>query len=258
MLARQAFHSYVSNFKAVLTFALLLVFVVPFFYLSGAFIGSGSLMLDYNFLRLDVVQVLGLLVLMALYLFFYSLFSVVVIMAVRHDISKVRIHHYLSEKMYHFTLRLFSFYFVFSLVAALISALLANAGLPMVVMNVVWLVAFAAFLFVPQAIVVDEKHLRDSVDWNFEFIKENQGAFLNVLVIGAVLMLALPVVEFALESTLFIGKYVALIIALVFVAPFMECVKTYAYMQKFALIRHAHRVQEFSGAKAGRFAYRGA
>lgn len=239
MFLGKVLHEYVSNFKVALGFGLLLVFFAAFSFLPNAYVGSGTIFLEYgvgNFLLL-----VGQMLIVLLYLVFYSLFISVVILAVRRDLSKIRLQYYISEMIKKFTVKIFTFYallFLFLFVATIALMRFENG---LLYANMLSLAVALATLFVPQAIVVDECSLKESLRNNQEFISKNFRQFFAVLVVGAILLALALLIEFALDSFYLIGRFVSLFLVLVFVLPFVEVMKTYLYMHKFDLIRSSEK-----------------
>ncbi|MEM4326737.1 MAG: hypothetical protein QXZ13_01025, partial [Candidatus Diapherotrites archaeon] len=73
MVFAQAFQDYKNNLITACAFGLLLVFVPLFSSLSNILISSGSVVVDYGFLRLPFFESFLLLFLVLVFLFLYSL-----------------------------------------------------------------------------------------------------------------------------------------------------------------------------------------
>ncbi|MFH1255655.1 MAG: hypothetical protein V1494_00005, partial [Candidatus Diapherotrites archaeon] len=128
-------------------------------------------------------------------------------------------------------------------IAAVGASLLVNAGVSEAIASLVIFVFSLLFLFLPQAIVIDEEGVRASILNNLEFIYKNPRAVLKLLFAGFVLVFILLVLEFLLDLFFSIGAYAALLISLVFLIPFLEVLKTELYMQKFTLITGSRRME---------------
>lgn len=248
MYLTDSFKLYLENFPTALAFALLLVFVAIFGQVHGFFVTSGSIFLGYGLVKLNTIDAAVLLGSTLLFMFFLSVFISLMIFAVRRDMSKVRLQYYLAERINKFAFKLFFFLAAFTLVLALINAMLIQFGISALPANLVMLVLAVAFLFVPQAIVIDEESLGSSVTWNFEFMRTHPGAVFHVLATGFILMFAMPLIEYAVDMlTLSLnivpltGNFVTLFLTLVFVVPYLEVLKTEFYMHKFELVKHSHR-----------------
>lgn len=236
-----SFQRYVDNFPTALAFALLLVFVIIFTQLQGVFVSSGTIFLDYGMLASNPLAAAALLFLAAVFLFFYSILVILIVFAVRRDLSRVKVHYYLTERVQKFAFKLFAFLAVLTIAIFTAFSLLVYAGLPALAINLVLFVLAVAFLFLPQAIVVDEEGLGSSINSNFEFMRKHPGAVLRVFAAGAAIMLALPLAEYAIDMVALVGNFVTLFVALVFVVPYLEILKTEFYMRKYDLVKYAHR-----------------
>ena len=231
-----AVRSYLHNFPTALGFALLLIFILPFAWLSNAFLSSGTVMIGYGFLKEPAIESLVLLVLSVSFLFFYSLLVCLMVLAVRKDLSAVKTNYYLNEKIQKFAFKYFTFLASFTLISALLAALLVDLGFPVLLINFILLILSASFLFLPQTIVVDEESLGASVLSNWDFIAKNPSSFIILMVAGIVALFILQVGEFLIDYFFVGGNFVSLLFALVALVPLLEVVKTQVYMTRFSLI----------------------
>jgi hypothetical protein len=102
------------------------------------------------------------------------------------------------------------------------------------------LVLSLLFMFVPQAIVVDEVGITEAIKESVSFTAKNISSFLMVLAVGSVLTAAVLLLEYALDFIaldILPGRFVAVLVMLVFVVPFLEVLKTYTYLMKFDLVK---------------------
>lgn len=240
---RHSFVSYLRSLTTALAFALLLAFVLPFFSLSNTIVSSGTVLIDYGFLKQDSVSLLILLAFAALFLFSYSVLVTLMVFAVRNDLSHVKMRLYLKDKIGKFALKYFVLLAAFTTVSAVITALLVDFGVPVPVVNAFLLVLSASLLFLPQAIVIDEESLWSSVLASWEFILKTPAGFLTVLTFGAVSILALQIIEFAVDYFFTGGNFISLFVALIFLVPYIEALKTYIYMNRFGIMQSYHKVQ---------------
>ncbi|HZX20400.1 MAG TPA: hypothetical protein VFF13_05285 [archaeon] len=240
MVFAEAWRSYTKNFSTAFSFSLLLVFVLPFVLLSTIFVSSGTVLIDYGFLSEPIIELVLLLVFSLLFLYFYSLLVCLIVLAVRKDLSQVRTAHYLNEKIHLFAFKYFRFLAIFAILGAIISSLLIDQGVPPVVINFALLLISSSFLFLAQTIVVDEESLTSSILTNWDFIGKNSGLFIKLMVFGIVSVAVLQFVEFAIDSVFLVGNFVSILIALVFLVPFFEALKTRLYMERFAIIKIYH------------------
>ncbi len=242
MVFRQSLVSYARSITTALGFGLLLVFVLPFFWLPNTIVSSGTVLIDYGFLKQFPLYSLALLALTLVFLFAYSVLVSLMVFAVRNDLSPVKLHLYLKEKIDKFALKYFVFLAAFTVIAAVITALLVDAGVPVPVVNAVLLLLSASFMFLPQAIVIDEESLVSSILAGWEFITKSPSSFLIVFAFGAFSLLLLQVMEFTLDYFLNLGSFLSLLIALVFLVPYIEALKTYIYMNRFGIMQSYHKM----------------
>ena len=245
MVLAKAFNEYVANIKVALLFALLLlfvpVFIMPFFG-SGIFLSSGTLFLEYELSQYSVIQILLAIIFLAPFSFFVSL----VVFGVRRDLSKVKVEFYLDEMIKKFSFRLFLFYSLLFLLFFGVSLAVSTASAYAVfIAYIAMLIIGLLFLFVPQALVVDEVTLRNALLESVSFVKRNPKSAFIVLFVGSALLAIVALIEYLLDLffiELFVGEFVALLMVLIFVVPFIEVLKTYLYMLKFHLIKKSESV----------------
>lgn len=237
MLLQNSFEQYKANFKTALVFALLLVFVPVFAIFHNIYLSSGSIFIDYSVQLADPALLAAEAGLIALFLLFYSFFVSIVIFSVRKSLSKLKLQFYLHEMIQKFTLRIFVFYLLFSLLLFLFTVAVVLAGLSILVAVLAALVVSLLLLFVPQAVVIEEEGLRHAVLANLEFLFGHPKSFAIVAVIGALLLALLQLLEFALSFFTVLAPYASLLLSLVFILPFVEVMKTYMYMMRFDLIK---------------------
>ncbi len=234
----KSFSLYLRNFKAAVIFALLLVSVVFFSSFSNIFVSSGTIFLAYSLSLPEIGLLLSQLLGVIAFLLFYSFFVTVIVFSVRKELSAVKLSYYITEAIKKFSFKLFGFFVFFALALYLLQLIFISLSLPAWLSALVMLVLAAAFLFVPQAIVVDEQGLLHSLQENFEFISKHPKTLALVLIVGAVLLAALQIIEFQADKAFLLGNYFSLFIAMLFVQPFLEVMKTYFYIvDKFSLIR---------------------
>jgi hypothetical protein len=237
ILLSKSLSLYLKNFKASLVFAILLVFVLVFASFQNLFVSSGTIFFSYSLSEFEAASLLLPLAGFLAFMLFYSFFLTVIIFSVRKELSKVKLSYYLTEAIRKFSFKMLIFFAVFSIAMYLLQLVFLYAGVPILVSAIITFLITTIFLFVPQAIVVDEQPLVASVQNGFDFVKSNKRDVFLVIVVGAVLLALLQLVEFALDSLFLLGNYFSLIVVLVVVLPFVETLKTYLYMvDKFDLI----------------------
>lgn len=145
-----------------------------------------------------------------------------------------------------FAFRLFTFFILFIFGLIILGSVLMWLGVPIVLVNLIFLILSSLFLFVPQAIVVDEVSIRYSMLESLEFIRKNRGIFALILVLGSVLLAVILLLEYLLDVLtigVYIGRLVCFLIVAFFLIPFFEALKTYVYMMKFEMLKGPERMK---------------
>jgi len=238
LLFQNSWEQYRLNFKSALVFALLLVFVPAFSFFQNIYVSGGSIFIDYNLAQANPLDLLAEAGLTALFLLFYSFFVSVIIFSVRKNLSPLKLQFYLHEMIRKFALRLFAFFLLFCLLLFLLMSGLIALGAPLALAGIILLAASFLLMFVPQAVVIDEEGLRHALSSNFDFLFHSPRSFAIIAIVGVALLALLQLVEFALAQFTLLSPYISLLIALVFIFPFLEVMKTYMYLMRFDLIKH--------------------
>ncbi len=233
----RSIRAYLLNFPTAIAFALLLIFVLPLAWLSNASVSSGTVLIGYGFLKAPLLESVLLLAISLAFLFFYSILVCLMSLSVRRDLSHIKTNYYLTEKIRKFGFKYFKFLAAFTIIAAILSTLLLDAGVPVAIVNLFLLVISASFLFLPQTIVVDEESLGASVLSAWDFLAKNPRSFIFLMLCGIAAIFVLQVIEFAVDYFFFAGSYLSLFIALVVLVPLFEAIKTQVYMERFSLIK---------------------
>ena len=229
---------YITNYRIALGFGILLVFVIFFAQFSGLYISSGSIFMEYNLMQQNFFTILPQIGAILIYLAMFSTFVTLLVFAVKNDLNVTKRIYYFTEKMQKFGARVFVFYAIMIAALSLLGALLIAGGASTVVTALILLVVSLPFIFVVQALIVEECSLRNAILYNFEFISENIDTAVYVIVISAALLAGLQIAEFYFDSFALSGKFVSLLIMLVLVVPLIEITKTSAYMmQKFTIVK---------------------
>lgn len=237
MVLAKAWQEYSSNFKIALSFALLGIFVFFFVLFPNAFVSSGSVFFEYSLLKSGLASSLFEIVAALVYLLFFSVFLSVMIFAVRHDMNEVRMQHYLLEKLPRFVFKNFVFLSLYALLAVALAAVLILLGFPDFAVAIALLIISMVFMFVPQSIVVDEERIRNAVLNAVHFVFTNKRLSVFTILVSTILLAIVPLIEIFFDRFDFAGRFVSLVIVLLFVLPFVEVLKTVVFMTKFGLIK---------------------
>lgn len=227
---------YWENWYASLVFGLLLMFAAWFNFFPNAFLASGTFFWDIGVPAIPLLSLVGAILSTLVYLLFFSVFLSVIVFQVRRRLVHVNLKVYLREIFQRFVFRLFFFWVVLSAVLFVLHSVLVFSGVaPPLAVLVVSLVALLLF-FVPQAVVVDEEGLLHALLNNFEFLFRKPVSFVSAVLLGLALVSVLQVLDAGLANSVDGGHLAGLVIAILFVLPFLEIVKTYLYMGKFGVL----------------------
>lgn len=236
-LVEQVHRQYRENLKLSLSFSILLVFVFFFLRFSNMALLNGTVFFDYSFSPLSwevaLAEVLAGLVFLAM----YSILLTLLILAVRNDMSHIKVHYYLREMVQKFFVTVFMYFVLLSALFVGLVLLGPLVGIPLVWINLLLLILSLSFVFVPQSLVIDEKPIWEAVQTNWYVIGKNPLEFLLVIVISAVLVGVLPFIEGLVDAYVYVGRYITVLLMFVFIIPFLEILKTILYMNRFELVR---------------------
>ena len=236
-MLKEAFVHYRNNFSIAIAFALLLVFILPFSLIANINIESGTSALDYSLLVSNPTNMVIATATALLFVLFYSIFTSLIIFAVRKDMVKIKIHYYLTQKIEKFSLKIFVFYAALFLSLFVLNAMLIQLGVPAIAGVAISFLITILFLFVPQSIVIDELSIRSAIQSNFDFMKKNPAVIGYVLLTGIIVITIVNVIEYVLDYFFFVGRFITPVIVLTFAVPYIECIKSIAYMKKYELVK---------------------
>ncbi len=236
-LVDQVHQEYRENLRLSLSFAILLVFVFFFLRFDNIALLNGTMFFDYSFSPLAWETVLAEVLAGLLFLAMYSILLPLLILAVRNDLSHIKVHYYLREMVQRFFLTTFVYFVLLS--SFFVSAILVLPwlGVPLVWVNLLLLIVSLSLVFVPQSLVIDEKPIAEAIQNNWYVIRTYPKDFLLVVVLSTVLVGLLPLLEAMIDSVAYIGRYVTVFVMFVFIIPFLEILKTILYMNRFELVR---------------------
>ncbi|MDO8628114.1 MAG: hypothetical protein Q7K42_06610 [Candidatus Diapherotrites archaeon] len=238
---------YLNNYKTALAFLMLLVFVFIFNFFSNVFTTSGNIFLYYSFVETTFFQTILELVTGIAFLFGLSILVTITIFGIRRDLSNIKMEYYLKEIIEKFSVKVFLVYVMY-IVLAFLAVQLGQAlspgigaGNAILFANFLILLLTLALLFVPQAIVVDEESIMNSIYNSFEFITKYPTKFILTIAVSGILVALLPIIEIIFDSFSFTGRFFSLIVTLIFIIPIIEMMKTHFYLMKYGLIEFAHK-----------------
>jgi hypothetical protein len=232
VVVKRAIEEYSSNFKVMLSFGVLFLFVPLFVMFSQFFIGSGTVFLSLN---ADFLAVIGLIISL-IFLYIFSFFVSLTVYAVHRDVQTISFDTYWNTLFKDAALKIFFLYLVSSILFYLIAyigfitgaiawALLVNLIIGLIIM------------FAPQSIVIDEVSITDGVKRSLEFWGEAPVISFFVFIIATILLLIILGIELFIDSLGFPGIIVSFFLIMVFLVPFIEQTKAYAYLLRVALLQ---------------------
>ncbi len=236
-LVEQVRQQYQHNLKLSLSFAILLVFVFFFLRFGNMALFNGTVFFDYSFspLAWEVAIAEGLAGMV--FIAMYSILLTLLLLAVRNDLSHIKVRYYLREMVQKFFFTMFVYFVLLSAVFIGLVLLGTALGIPILWINLVLLILSLSLVFVPQSLVIDEKPIWESIKNNWYVIGKHPQDFLLVVVLATVMVGVLPLVEALIDSFVYAGRYITVLLMFVVVIPFIEILKTILYMNRFELVR---------------------
>jgi hypothetical protein len=232
IIFKRAIEEYKSNIKVMLSFGILFLFLLLFIYFEQFFLASGTVLLSYN---LSIFSFFGFAFAL-LFLFVFSFFIALTVYSVKRDVQKTVFDDYWRELLRKVSLKIFWFYFLLIIVSFLLfelGYLLGNLFFP----SLIVLILFSLLMYVPQSIILDENSLRESLYESVYFWILNPRVSLAIVLFGSIAVFVFSIIELLLDLFLFPGIIVSFILTLIFLVPFMEQTKSYAFVLKFNLIK---------------------
>ncbi len=241
VILKRALEEYVSNFKVMLSFGVMFVFLPLFVLLSSFFFSSGTVFLPLNANLLAVLS----LVLVLIFLYFFSFFISLTVYAVHRDVQTLNFDTYWNTLFKDAALKIFFLYLVFSILFFAISSVGFMFNL-VIVSTLINMIIALVIMFAPQSIVLDEATIGEAIRKSIEFWSENFVISLMIFVLTTVLLFLIILLELGIDSMGLPGIVVSFFLVLVFLVPFIEQTKSYAYLMKVALLKS----NEISHARA--------
>jgi hypothetical protein len=234
LVLNKAIEEYQNNIKVMLVFGVLFVFVILFLFFQQFFFSSGTVFITYNESILSVIGlVLGLVFLYAL-----SFFIALTVYSIKRDVQKMTFDTYWNELMKNAAVKIFIYYFFLAIIIYFISIVGLYFGFPIIATIIAFLIS-ALLIYVPQSIILDEANLMRAVKESVSFFVNNFVLSVLIILIGAILLAVIFSIEFVLELVGLPGTIVSFVLVLIFLVPFIEQTKSYAFVLKFNLIKQS-------------------
>ncbi|OQA32074.1 MAG: hypothetical protein BWY55_00096 [archaeon ADurb.Bin336] len=244
IVLKRAVEEYFSNFKVMLSFGVLFVFIAIFALFDQFFFSAGSVFFSLN--SNIVGSLLGVIVSL-FFLYFFSFFISLTVYSVHRDVQRIDFDTYWNTLFKDAAVKIFIFYLMLAVIFYVISYIGFVLGFSFYALLINLIIGLLV-IFVPQSIVLDETSVLDAVSNSVGFLKSN---FFVSMVVFLLITIALTIViwvELYLQSIGFIGVIISFFLVLVVLVPFFEQAKSYAYLMRNDLLKG----NEFVYARAPR------
>ena len=228
----RAVEEYKNNIKVMLSFGVLLVFLVLFVFFEQFVVSSGTAFILFNE---SILAVVGLLVGL-IFLYFFSFFISLTIYSVRRDVQSMSFDEYWTNLMKKVSLKIFVFYLILSVIIFVLSWIGLFFGIQ-IITSIICFVLAAILMYVPQSIVLDEASTKFAIHESISFFFKNFVVSAAIIIIGFVVLTVLVTIEFLLELLGLPGMIVSLVLVLIVLVPFIEQMKSYAFVLRCDLIK---------------------
>ncbi len=232
LVLKRAIDEYRDNIKVMLSFGVLFLFVALFVFFEQFFVSSGTVFFLFNESLLAVVGLIFGLVFLYVFSFFVSL----TVYSVKRDMQRISLDVYWNTLMKKASLKIFLFYLAMTLFVYIVSFMGLFFGYS-VIAGIICFIIILLLIYVPQSIVLDELSIKDSIYESIVFWLKNPIVSIAIIFIGAIILTIILAIEFALELLSLPGIVVSFVLVLIFLVPFLEQMKSYAFILKFDLIK---------------------
>ncbi len=243
IVLKRAIEEYFSNARVMVSFGVLFIFLALFAFFSQFFFNAGTVFVSFD---LSLLGIIGLL-LVLVFLYVFSFFVSLTVYSVHRDVQNISFDTYWNNLFKVAALKIFVLYLILAIVFYVIGVVGFTYGLAPVVLVIDALIALAV-LFAPQSIVLDEATVGEAVGKSLEFWASSPLTAVAIVVISSIVLFAAVYLELVLELMNLPGAIVSFFIIMVFLVPFIEQAKSYAYLMKVDLLKS----NEFVHARAPR------
>ncbi|MFA5763746.1 MAG: hypothetical protein WC915_02950 [archaeon] len=232
LVLNKAIEEYKNNIKVMLVFGVLFVFVILFLFFQQFFFSSGTVFITYNESILSIIGLLPGLI----FLYAFSFFISLTVYSIKRDVQKMTFDIYWNELMKNAAVKIFLFYFFLVVIIYFISLIGLYFGFVIITAIIAFIIS-ALLIYVPQSIVLDESNLKEAVKESIKFFMSNFVLSCAIVLIGAILLAIIICIEFILELFNLPGTIISFVLVLIFLVPFIEQTKSYAFVLKINLIK---------------------
>lgn len=232
LIFSQAIKEYQNNIKVMISFGILFIFLLLFIYFEQFLLVSGTVIFSYNF---SLFSILGFIFAL-IFLYVFSFFISLTIYSVKRDVQKVAFDDYWNDLLRKVSVKIFIFYVIISIITFIlfeIGFIFSNLFFP----SLIALIIFALLMYVPQSIVLDENSISESVFESIYFWILNPKISLAIIIFSSVMIFIFSLIELIFDLFLFPGIIISFILTFIFLVPFVEQAKSYAFVLKYDLIK---------------------
>lgn len=228
----KAIEEYKNNLKVMLSFGILFLFLILFVYFEQFFLSTGTVLFNYDF---NIFSIIAFLFSLA-FLYAFSFFVSLTVYSVKRDVQKTVFDKYWNDLLKKASIKIFLFYVALALISFIVFELgfiFSNLLIPMIFVFVI----FSLLMYVPQSIVLDEKSIFESIIESIKFWILNFKISIAIVLFASLVVFILSFIEWGLEFFAIPGFIITFILTFIFLVPFMEQTKSYAFVLKFNLIK---------------------
>ncbi|HOD89470.1 MAG TPA: hypothetical protein PKK56_00045 [archaeon] len=232
MATKDAFNKYVKNYKLVLAYSVLFIFLLfiidPLFKMYG-----GGINLTYNIFGTNFLAIVLTLISVLLLIFVFSLIQAALIHKVTDDYFVGRRIH-LQEIKTSF-LKLFKFNGITFLLIYIVSLILYDLFLlNNIIVSLIFFGIALLLWFTPQAIVIEKDNVGVSMLFSIKYLKNWKDALL-VFVTTFILTFISILLDVVIGGI--VGPILSILFFTLFVIPYIEILKTDLYLSKYRLLK---------------------
>jgi len=240
-----SYRLYKENFKVALLFSVLIIFAAFLSYFFNMTFSSAAVFWNYSLLS-EPLLIIGEIITLLLFLFTYSFLLCLLVLLVERELGYSRFEFTFYNLMDHFVKRVFWFFILYTLLLAVIGYTVVLFSVDISIATLLIFLISLAVLFVPQALITEKRGYSQALEDSIKFTAQNPQLTLLVLVVGSFIVAILLFLEYLIDILtpgIFAGRVFSFLILSFFLVPFIEILKTYAYMLKFNLIQGPERIE---------------
>ncbi|MEK6923913.1 MAG: hypothetical protein AABW54_01585 [Candidatus Micrarchaeota archaeon] len=241
-LASNAFGAFKDNWKSVVLFSVPFLLAFPLAVLLPNYPALGGIFLRPGSLGTDVSAggIALMLAAVAASMLLFSLAVVAINSVVKSRRTLTKLKQWDFERMETATLRMFGVYLVTFIAVFAFNLLLFQlrvAEQPRLILYALFsLAAYAAVLFAPQAIVLDNRGIEQSIVMSSRCAAGKLAETAAFVILALVLMGVNAAVFTSLQSSLPWAIFIGVLTNSLLILPFLELLKVQIYLSKYSLL----------------------